>query len=410
MELHVPRPSTEHRPAITYSCQDIRSPIAEHPLAKQLPQATDGPSIQPGPQEFREFNARADAPAILKDYLVQDVPVLSLHITSFSDATLVALSWPHVIMDVMGQQVLLRGWSLVLAGRETDLPPLLGAREDVLLTTPEISHQDVERMKLSQKRLAGLAFAAFGARFVWDMLWHPVVETKTIFLPSSAVNTLRQQAESDLGGGDGSGKSPFVSDGDILTAWGTHLIASSLPQPRPITIINPMNARFRLPELANSNGVFVQNMALAALTFLSPQDACGPMGKIALENRRQLLDQATPKHIHAFLQDLRSQPQDRRDPSMPYGDPGTVLVPMTNWSKADIFNTVDFSPAVIDSHQSKDSRAGRLVYHHSCSMQTNASVRNVVVVLGKDHEQNYWLTAMLLPETWAKVEAAIARL
>jgi hypothetical protein len=35
-------------------------------------------------------------------------------------------------MDVMGQQALLRAWSLVLAGRESEVPPMLGAREDAV--------------------------------------------------------------------------------------------------------------------------------------------------------------------------------------------------------------------------------------------------------------------------------------
>ena len=43
--------------------------IDDHPLANQLPKATEGASIQPGPQGFRAFAAREDAPATFEDFI-----------------------------------------------------------------------------------------------------------------------------------------------------------------------------------------------------------------------------------------------------------------------------------------------------------------------------------------------------
>ena len=85
--------------------------IEDHPLAKTLPKATESPSIQADPGSFRAFGARENAPETLEDFLTTDMPQMSLHITSFNDATLVGLSWPHTLMDVMGQQALLNAWS-----------------------------------------------------------------------------------------------------------------------------------------------------------------------------------------------------------------------------------------------------------------------------------------------------------
>src|SRR4051812_31230521 len=169
--------------------------IKDHPLAKTLPNASEAPFMRPGSEDFRAFAAREDAPATLDDFIYYDTPQLSLHITSFNDATLVGLSWPHALMDVMGQQALLRGWSLVLAGRESEVPPMLGAREDVLCAAADAPMEKEEEFMLAQKQLRGWGMLKFGLRFAWDMLWNQVVETRTIFLPKRVVAELRRQAQ-----------------------------------------------------------------------------------------------------------------------------------------------------------------------------------------------------------------------
>ena len=43
-------------------------------------------------------------------------------------------------------------------------------------------------------------------------------------------------------------------------------------------------------------------------------------------------------------------------------------------------------------------------------MKRNPTVRNVIVIFGKDHGNNYWLTSVLLSNTWSKLEDEINRL
>lgn len=220
LEIHVPTPFTVTRPAISYTHQGLSVNIEDHPLAKMLPKVTHGPSIQTGPEAFRAFAAREDAPAGLDDFIYSDIPQLSLHITSFNDATLVALLWPHTLMDVMGQLALLQGWSLVLAGRDSEVQPMLGAREDAVgaVADAPVGKNDEEEFKLGMLQLKGWSMLKFGLLFGWDMLWNRVVETKTVFLPKSVMNELRRQAQADLVVCDSGEGDIFVSDGDILTA------------------------------------------------------------------------------------------------------------------------------------------------------------------------------------------------
>ncbi|KAF2730282.1 hypothetical protein EJ04DRAFT_545817 [Polyplosphaeria fusca] len=387
LEIHVPRPFTADRPAVSYTHEALATNIEEHSLAKSLPKPTSAPSIQ------------------------WDTPQLSLHITTFNDATLVGLSWPHTLMDVMGQQALLRGWSLVLAGRDSEVPRMLGAQEDAICAAVDAAAED-EKFHLEHKQLKSWAMVTFGLRFAWDLVWNRVMQTRTVFLPKWAVAELRRKVQSDLAVSmDGKEETPFISEGDVLTAWATRAVASSLPRPRPVTVLHALNARFRVSSLIQAPGVYIQNMAVAAFTFLTPEVATGPLGAIALENRSHLTEQATQAQVLAILRKLRQDSKSGGDPAtLVCGESDALLIPFTNWTRAGFFETADFSPALVragETGQSRSNPPGTMVFHHAQSMRENPTARNVVVVLGKDHEDNYWLTGTLLPPAWAKIEEEI---
>lgn len=398
---------------MSYSHEHLAVDIEDHPLAKTLPKRTEVPSIQSGPQNFRAFAAREDAPSKFEDFIHSDSPLISLHVTSFNDATLVALAWPHLLMDVMGQQALLRNWSLFLAGRESEVEPVLGAREDAICAAADAPVEKEEEFKLGQKQLKGLAMLSFGARFAWDLLWNRIVETHTIFLPNTAVAELQRQAQRDLTTEHGSEEKSFISEGDVLTAWISRAVASSLPQPRPITILHALNVRLRLPCFIQASGVYIQNMAVAAFTFLPADTASRSLGDIALENRRHLVEQASEAQVLAGLRELRRNYKSYDDAPMMCGESEALLLPFTNWTKADLFKMVDFSGAVVRAGEVSPSRInppGTMVSHHASSMQQSITARNVTVVLGKDHGGNYWLTGSYLPAAWAKIRENIDKM
>ncbi|KAK2051371.1 hypothetical protein LY76DRAFT_675569 [Colletotrichum caudatum] len=130
LEIHVPLSSDTHRPAVTYySHVAFQMAIDEHPLASQLPQPTVSTSLQAnhGIDLAAELGLGPAAPHTMNDFLTTDAPQLSLHVVSFQDATLVSLTWPHIATDGMGMGHLVHPWSLVLAGRHDEVPPMLAA-------------------------------------------------------------------------------------------------------------------------------------------------------------------------------------------------------------------------------------------------------------------------------------------
>lgn len=388
--------------------------IEDHPLGATLPKASEKARLHPAPEEFREFSAPQDAPETLQHYLAGDVPMLSLHVTSFKNSTLVGLTWPHSLMDVMGLQALLHAWSLVLAGRASEVPPMLGAQKDEMIAAAETSKDIEEEYVLKRQVMKTWFLVKVLVNYIWDIVWYRDMETRTMFLPKNAVADLRLQAQMELAAEDERPEKPFISEGDVLTAWTMRAVASALPRPRPITIVQALNARFRLRSLIDAPGVFVQNMVVAGFTFVEHSVSIGPLGPIALLNRRHLEEQSTEAQILANIRQLRKQPPGRVDPvSMICGNPDALLMPYTNWTRADLVHATDFGAAVLregESGSSRNNPSGTIVYHHAAAMRQGLMARNFIMILGKDHGGNYWITGRLLVPAWRNIEAEMEKM
>lgn len=376
-------------------------PIEDHPVAKDLPKADGTVKQYSGPDAFATFSARSDAPSTLQDLLAGDTPQFSVHVTSFTNATLVGVSWPHTAMDVIGQQAFLHAWSLVLSGKSSTVPPVLGAQEDALLTLTSDPASSQDAYTLNSQRLAGFGMVKFGARFAWDMLTQPASSTRTMCLPAPALAELRLRAQENLQSPD------FISDGDILAAFLINCISNSLPSPRPMTALHAMNARFRLPSLINAQGVYLQNMLVPGFTFIDPETARGGLGNIALDNRRALLAQATEPQVLAALRELRKLGDTG---TLLFGRPDAVLIPFTDWTKAKFWGTGDFSGAVKgggDGAEGRFNGKGKIWFQHCTSRKSNQPTRYMVIVLGRDEGGNMWVTLTMPEGAWREVEKGL---
>jgi hypothetical protein len=357
----------------------------------------------------------------LADYLKGDVPQISLQITSFTDATLVGLSWPHTLMDVMGQQALLHAWSIVVNGGESEVPAVLGAREDAVQEVLEEARAQgkvSEPLALQSQRLGMFGMIGFGFRFAWGMLQEPVAEERAFCLRRDDVDVLMQEAKADLDATTPAGSErPFVSEGDVLTAFFVRALAGALPSPRPIIALHALNLRFRIPSFAKAAGVYLQNMAIGAFLLLGASEASGSLGEVALANRECLAQQATESQALSYLNEVfptPGTPNSALDPArLLFGPPTGLLVPFTNWTRANFAKTANFTNAVIKPGDTSATRAnppGTIIHHHASSTVASAAAKNVFVLLGEDHARHHWITASLLPGTWAGIEKEILRL
>jgi len=327
--------------------------LAQHVAASKLPTKTPGPSLHDGLDSLRSLGIKVGAadeklPQTLDDYLYTDDPPLRLHVVNFKDATFVSINFPHAVTDAMGLSELISNWCKVLAGKQDQVHPL--ATDDHPMeslssktTTPDDdADEEEEKHLLTPHILSGLALILFGLNFLYDILLGPKMQTRILFLPSRAVERLRRRAMLDILPLQPSSSSsstpheqhehkpgpsspsaspsdplhhhhsgkelkqgvPFISEGDVLTAWITKQIASSFPPPpsspiirmcctrkkprRSLAVMSTFDLRTRMPYLFRRVKVpgkssctssthhpkaTVQNAILASFTFFSAQEA-----------------------------------------------------------------------------------------------------------------------------------------
>ncbi|KAJ5681415.1 uncharacterized protein N7477_001355 [Penicillium maclennaniae] len=388
-EIHVQNSSAAKRENVSFSHATYDMRIQDHPVAKNFPKETDRPSIHPIPSTFRPFIARAAFPTF-EEVSQRDIAPIFLHVTSFRDATIAALVWPHVLMDVMSGRALLAAWSSVLAGREDEVPTVLGAREDIL-QHPAVTADDDDEFILEKSRLTGLSLIVFQLRSLWDMIRNGSRERRVIFLPKTSYEKLKTRTRQEVATlASGADPAPFMSESDILTAWATRAIALSEPHSRSVVVMSLLNLRFRIPLLLQSTGVFLQNMVLGTYAFFSSPIAKGPLGPIALGHRQHVAEQGTEQQLRKFLK-----------------------AAMTDIEAAELMKAANFAPAVITQGETTENRTnalGTMVNYFNETLDNNFEGLNIFVMLGKDHAENYWFMGTLLPRAWDVIEGELRNL
>lgn len=205
-------------------------PIQQHPLASQLPKASTRPAVVGDPEHFTPLARPPNTPASLDDYLYQDRGQIGLHVTTFVDATLVVLYYTHTTMDLMGWGALLAGWTAELHGRGHELPVPLGGDPGDAGFDPmsELGAHPSEPHQLAQHHMPMSGLLGFGLRNSLDLAVR-AKECRIVCVPGKFVDQLRAQALDQLRAEAPAGSAaPFLSHGDVLSAWWTRLTVSQL--------------------------------------------------------------------------------------------------------------------------------------------------------------------------------------
>ncbi|KAJ5983597.1 hypothetical protein N7481_005696 [Penicillium waksmanii] len=413
LEVHVPNISGEDSRKTFFTHQTFDVEIQNHPVACQFPTPTAGPSIQPISEDFKPFVTRQSFTTFQQ--LVQEkLPLISLHISSFRDATLVSLVWPHVLMDAFGGQALLAAWSSVLATREEDIPTISGARNDPLREAVSSNPEKWEELKLEKRRLKGMDLFKFLSRYLWNNIRDAPRERRVIYLPKIFLDRMKNLAQKQIHETHSCRDSGvFFSSGDALVAWVTRAMALSESTPRPITILSLLNSRFRLPEFINSAGVFLQNLTLGTYTFLSSQEARGPIGPIALSHRQHFNEQSTEKQVRAFMRTGYQDIDAGKTPGVLFGEANALPIILNNMVKADLIKTVDFRAAVVRQGDTSKNRAnplGTMLMYYYENVGEPYKGFNLFTMLGQDYAGNHWLMGTLLPRAWDKIMEELGNL
>lgn len=384
--------------------------ISEHPLASKLPKPTSRPAVLNSTDEFQSLLRRKDGPTKLDDYLNSDDGQLSLHIVSFSDATLITLTWPHTLLDGMGRRALYDAWICVLNGREADVLPLQGFSTDPLAT---LGTQPTEPYALEKYQIKGFAFFIFAVRYAFELIWYPKEEMRIICLPAAHLNTMRSTALSELSAcapDTDTDTTPFLSDGDVISAWLARLALSpTLPQTsqRTVLLMNAFGLRGVLAnDLLPPHKAYIANASNSVHALLPAREILTrPLSYTASQVRRSIAQQGTRAQIEA-LAAIERETYASCGRSPVFGDSSMKLIVVSNWTKTKLFE-LDFSAAVVRVGVPLEGRrhgVGRPRYVHSCPYSNGVPIRNAFPVFGRDAEGNYWMSGTLRVETWRKIE------
>lgn len=386
----MPREFTPERPAVSFSQVSFDVKIDLHPLACRLPRTTGVvPSVQEGYTEFRGLTIPDDHLQSLSNYLKTDEPMIRLHVVSFFDCTLVSLILPHALTDIMGVKALVKAWSEVLAGRPS--PTLVGAREDPLKGAGMPSDEKAQLPHaLEHQQIKGLSLAVFVARMLWEQWARRNVSVRTVFLPAEFVAGLRKDLEDES----------FLSNCDVVTAWISHAIIAS-KAPSAAMIFSVFDLRSRLAELTSTAGPYVQNLVLPLIVYFPGLSSSLPtLGYTAQRIRHCITEQTTDAQSRRMLR-LGRESYARNGLVPFFGHQNAMAIHCTNWTKAQLPEVADFSPAIIPTPSAK---GGGLPVSYWGTSTLDDKAQNFFAVYGKDTRGNYWLQACLKDEIWRYIQ------
>lgn len=412
--------------------------INDHPLASRLPKETSSPSVQASPEEFLDLSVTPETPLTLEDFLNSDIPQFNMHIISFKDATLVSVTWPHLLGDIMSVASVSEAWSLVMAGRESEVPAFLSAGDKDILDAAG-RHPDFQDKQhiMESRRLAGVWFFVWLARYVLDMISWPTMELKSIYLPPKTVKKLKARATMAIKAGlpeaipsNADQATAFVSSADVVYAWLVCMVGQATFAPtsrRNIMIGFPVDIRSRAPSIfppdQAEKGVWVQNASPPLLAFVTAQDvhADHAVARVGQSIRHAINTQGTEDQVHALYRLSREAYEKQGLPPI-FGVTNQLPIGNTNWTKAYLHDKLDFSPAVIESvgadstdgKRASSSRKGRPAYFHGNELKPrdkkeNPLSRNIIYTIGTP-DGGYWAMGKFHPVVWKRIGESLSEL
>lgn len=406
---HVPAKFDEKTPAITFSHALYDMDVEEHHIGCKIPaHHPDKPSVMADPATFEPLTRRADAPKGLEDFIKRELPQLELHVVSFRNATILNVGCLHSVLDGMsfGRQGLFYAWSLVLQGRQDEIPPVCGFDEDLL---KNLGKQPTEQHKFSHLRMSGLGMLWWMFKRVFQMVWYKE-EARIVCVPEEFVRQLRETAMDELAKGphatvlgDG-GTKPWVSEGDVLVAWWTRYATMHLRnQPdKTINVSSAYNIRRVLSgNLLPAGHFYLSNASLGLFMLPKIRDIFDrPLSWLASQMRQAIVETGTKAQIEALVAEVMPD-WTRPSTFRMLGDPGMHMIVFSNWTQAQFFQ-VDLAPAAANKADREQPVVPSFINYKVAS--TVWPMRDNFCIIGKDAEGRYWLGGALQKGLWAKIE------
>jgi hypothetical protein len=215
LEYHLPLTFDEKYALFNWTSKQYDHSIENIPSFPKPTAPEKGIALLPHLYTFEEWFRPGDWPLTCeRDEL--DKPLIYAHVAHFTDATVIAVSIPHVFADQLGLGNIIKAW-LGLIGGVTP-PPMVGIKDDVFANMKEYAdypRQDVKRKgRLAVRRWWEYPLAVAG--LVPELIRDPVEDAYTVFIPAPLVESLRERYGKELA--EKYGEDPGITNGDVVSA------------------------------------------------------------------------------------------------------------------------------------------------------------------------------------------------
>ncbi|KAI1267383.1 hypothetical protein F5Y18DRAFT_336789 [Xylariaceae sp. FL1019] len=405
VEIHIPSPFTDDRPPVYFTKEQFVTPMCDHPLASQLPQATENISTSPGPRYFNPLHLGPGSARSWDDYIYGgDLPQLALHVLTFTDGTIVTLSHSHATADLIGFETIIDAWSLVLNGRPESVPHFMPLHEDGMAGLLEPA---TEKHVLSGKELNGWRLAYWGLSTLYNSR-RIGLESRLVCIPKRRMDRIMEECRAQIGSKiDPETKvmEPFISEGDVFVAL-VNKVTAQMQNPastRNLMTMMALDPRNRAPSMFRPNTAVVQNSP-TAIFFNCPSDQALKLsvGELASLSRQAILAQATEEQMKAYSA-MSAETVRSNDMNVMFGDKDMSFQLISNWFKGKLLDKLDCTAAIVKEAPNRtQGRRGHPVYFHGTDPDSidDALLIPLIVIMNTDYDGNRWLSCVLPKKAW----------
>ncbi|KAG6827111.1 hypothetical protein H0H92_013155 [Tricholoma furcatifolium] len=300
--------------------------------------------VRPPLKYFRHPSTPSPAEA----FASPKVPILSIHISEFTDCTCLGLSAPHVLFDGFGLGQVIRGLNAELNGTPWEVPPsfetnILQKALDKLAASHPFPEEGQEpeallnvRRDVKQTSFSTALFLGLG--IAYDYLWARA-EMNAVFLGENVVSKLVQKVKNEV---EESGAG-WVSTGDILVAW-ILKAASQAGDATPVHVMSAFSTRAALERENPAVKNYTHNSILPCSmpSFTRQELASKSLAELASDYRRSIDAARNLSSLSAIYQLFNCSPTK----PMPTWQRGTVSWTISNQAIGH-FDEIDFGDEML---------------------------------------------------------------
>ncbi|KAL7784617.1 hypothetical protein V8C37DRAFT_413278 [Trichoderma ceciliae] len=309
-----------------------------------------------------------------------DTPLFLVHLTHYTDATVIATNFPHGVGDQMAHGSVINSWIDVMKGREP--LPFLELPEGALDGDKEISKEELyKKYEYRLKKKRERAEVLMG--IIPEMIVHPKETRCTLYLPVAVIHGLRERWRKELKGKHGA-DAANITNGDVVVGVLAKLANMHRKKPRKQAVTSAANLRGRHPCLPEDHH-YLHNALVFCVYHAAISRSKPPASELAYRNRLAVLDATQPEKIERGLAVSRELFTNKI--SMHICEPWGFSYSTTNWCNA--WHGIDFSVASV-------KKTGEIVKREADADGSSGDDRKTIdgaasapLILGQSLERNH---------------------